>query len=82
MLDSTDRMRFMPQMQMPMQRPQLDMGMGQFMQPTQVAPAMEPPAMQPTRSVLKGRMEQEQRSEENIRRLLEQMRGGGTPFMR
>ena len=43
--------------------------------PTQVAPAMEAPVSQPMRSVLQGRAEQEMRSEDNIRRLLEEMRG-------
>lgn len=78
MIESTDRNRFsmQPRMIPPMggMRPQFDMFESQMNQPTQVAPSPDAPAQPEMRSVLKGS------SEENIRRLLEQMKG--SPQMR
>jgi hypothetical protein len=87
MIESTDRNRFSMQPQlggmqqqmmqprmMPQlggMRPQFDMFEQAMNQPTQVAPPMEPPAEQQMRSVLKR---DQQSPEENIRRMLEQMR--------
>ena len=73
MIESTDRdrfsmqPRFAPQLGGP--RPQFEMFQSMMNQPTQVAPDPEAPAEPQMRSVLKGS------SEENIRRLLEQMKG-------
>lgn len=75
MIDSTDRERYQPRMPIPMPRPQFDIGMERFNQPTQVAPQMEPPAAPQMRSVLKDR----QGAEENIRRMIEQMKGYQRP---
>lgn len=62
---------FLSDMDMPSMAPNF----GAMEGPTQVAQPMEAPASQPMRSVLRGRAEQEMRSEDNIRRLLEQLRG-------
>lgn len=75
MIDSTDRNRFNMQpnllSQMEGMRPQFDMGMDKFNQPTQVAPPMEMPAAPQMRSVLKR---DQPSSEDNIRSLLERMK--------
>lgn len=73
MLAPDDRSMLQPQMLF--RRPQFSLGEDKWQQPTQVAPPMEPPATQPLRSVLQGKAEQERGSEQNIRRLLEQLRG-------
>lgn len=88
MIDSTDKYRYQPRLA-PMQqmmRPQFDLGADRFGQPTQVAPPMDPPAMPAMRSVLKGEeqgpapMPQPEPSE-NIRRMIEQLRGYRKPGM-
>jgi hypothetical protein len=78
MIESTDRNRFAPQQPMPFPRPQFDMGMDKFQQPTQVAPPMEAPAAPQMRSVLK-RDGGGAGAEENIRKLIEQMKGYQKP---
>lgn len=78
MIESTDRARFsmQPRMMPPMggPRPQFEMFQDMMNQPTQVAPDPEAPAEPQMQSVLQGS------SEQNIRRLLEQMKG--SPQMR
>jgi hypothetical protein len=78
MLESTDRNRFAPQQPLPFPRPQFDMGMDKFNQPTQVAPPMDAPAAPQMRSVLEGR---DGTPEQNIRRLIEGMKGYQKPGM-
>jgi hypothetical protein len=74
MFDATDRNRFAPQQPLPFPRPQFDMGIDKFNQPTQVAPPMEAPAAPQMRSVLK-REGDNGGSEDRIRKLIEQMKG-------
>jgi hypothetical protein len=77
MIESTDRNRFAPQQPLSFQRPQFDMGIDKFNQPTQVAPPMDAPAAPQMRSVLKR--DGGDGSEERIRRLIEQMKGYQKP---